>query len=349
MDSLYKKINKARFETFMYDSYLGFILQEYDICIGETTDTAYTDGKSIFIGKMFLEKSNHFEITFIILHELLHLHLGHVEKSRNYNSPRFDLACDIVVNDILDSRSYLHGKLRPQFGNSYNINSSNMTPDKVCDILPAYLDETILDDHSCWSTFKQDHFLVSNELNKLQCENNTRKWVNLLEEYVLDLLSTYTFNKIAGRTQNILLSSFIEFDTNISRVLFVVDIFSTMEEKHIFATIKETMRILSNYESILLEISFVSDSISRPTQFTSCGEIEERIKDLKTKNEIFKRIDLKDYQELCLDDNLKLVIILSDQSEALLVNNKLKDGLPLLWCTRNKDFKAKLGHVIFIE
>ena len=88
MKQLIGKINKARFDIFIRDPYFGYLLQHTNIEIENSSKTAYTNGKKIVFGKDFLVKLSHTETMFILVHELLHIVLGHISRRKNYESKR---------------------------------------------------------------------------------------------------------------------------------------------------------------------------------------------------------------------------------------------------------------------
>ena len=68
----------------------------------QSIDTAATDGKNILINNKFFSSLNSSEQNAVMLHEVLHLALLHVFRMNNRNSEVWNIAADIVVNDLID-------------------------------------------------------------------------------------------------------------------------------------------------------------------------------------------------------------------------------------------------------
>ena len=71
--------------------------------IKETTklDTAATDGRDIFFNKKFLESLSSSEQNALMLHEVLHMALLHVQRRQSRDPYIWNIAADIVVNDLI--------------------------------------------------------------------------------------------------------------------------------------------------------------------------------------------------------------------------------------------------------
>lgn len=61
-----------------------------------------TNGKCIYFNPDWLQRLDEESLDFILAHQLMHLYLGHIERSQLYKGDRFHLACDIVANSHLE-------------------------------------------------------------------------------------------------------------------------------------------------------------------------------------------------------------------------------------------------------
>ena len=68
-------------------------------------ETAATDGKNILVNERFFQSLNSSEQNAVMLHEVLHLALLHVFRMNSRNSHIWNIAADIVVNDLIDSNT----------------------------------------------------------------------------------------------------------------------------------------------------------------------------------------------------------------------------------------------------
>ena len=64
--------------------------------------TAATDGRSIFFNEEFLYSLSSKEQNALMLHEVLHMALLHVTRRQSRDPPIWNIAADIVVNDLIE-------------------------------------------------------------------------------------------------------------------------------------------------------------------------------------------------------------------------------------------------------
>ena len=62
--------------------------------------TAFTDAARIVFDPTFAGRLNEDQLLFVMLHEALHVALGHCFRGRELNHECFNIACDTVVNSI---------------------------------------------------------------------------------------------------------------------------------------------------------------------------------------------------------------------------------------------------------
>lgn len=94
---------------------------------------AYTDGKAIYVGDLFWKRPLN-EQYFIINHEFLHIILKHVERAKMKNMRIYNIAADVIINDMLHKR----GRRVPKDAVTYDTFSVPLeldTTEKVYDFL----------------------------------------------------------------------------------------------------------------------------------------------------------------------------------------------------------------------
>ena len=64
-------------------------------------DTAATDGKDIFVNEDFIQSLNSSQQNALLLHEVLHVALLHIVRLGNRDQYTWNIAADIVVNDLI--------------------------------------------------------------------------------------------------------------------------------------------------------------------------------------------------------------------------------------------------------
>lgn len=77
-----------------------------------------TNGKCIYFDPDWLGRLGERELDFIISHQLMHVFLGHIDRSIFYSGDRFHLACDIIANSNLSLMGWMYGTL-PKIGRIY--------------------------------------------------------------------------------------------------------------------------------------------------------------------------------------------------------------------------------------
>lgn len=94
-----QRITKFRIACIKKVPFYGNILLSFShLREDDKASTLYTDGKSIFYNKEFLESLPEEEANFCLLHELFHIMFLHVSRSRGRDSFIWNIAADIVVN-----------------------------------------------------------------------------------------------------------------------------------------------------------------------------------------------------------------------------------------------------------
>lgn len=73
-----------------------------DTIADDSVGTLATDGKNIYYSPKFVDTLSDGELTYIVLHEVLHAALGHIWRRENRNPRLWNLATDFVVNAYLD-------------------------------------------------------------------------------------------------------------------------------------------------------------------------------------------------------------------------------------------------------
>ncbi len=79
--------------------FYAVLLMQLKYAVDVTTPTLYTDARRIAFNPFFIAELNETELRFALMHEVMHVALGHCFVEREeYNHLLFNIACDIVVN-----------------------------------------------------------------------------------------------------------------------------------------------------------------------------------------------------------------------------------------------------------
>ena len=77
-----------------------------------------TNGRGIFFDPDWFQKLDDYSVDFALAHQLMHIHLGHIERPLFYKGERFHLACDIVANAHLYELGWEQDEI-PRIGKIY--------------------------------------------------------------------------------------------------------------------------------------------------------------------------------------------------------------------------------------
>jgi len=96
--------------------------------------TACTDGRNIWFGNAFWGKLDQKTRAFVILHEVLHVALGHHLKRGDRDCRTFNVACDYVINRTLEKLTAKHDWLAAPTGELAGLLDSQYDADNEFDI-----------------------------------------------------------------------------------------------------------------------------------------------------------------------------------------------------------------------
>lgn len=79
----------------------GLLLMYLVFVIDKNIESICSDGESIFVNPSFIDSLTEQELDYVLMHEVLHIVLGHGVLLKEKNDKLFERACDILVNSIL--------------------------------------------------------------------------------------------------------------------------------------------------------------------------------------------------------------------------------------------------------
>ena len=94
-------ISKCKIQVRKECEFFGALMLFASIVKSESIETAATDGKDIFFNEKFLKSLNSSEQNALMLHEVLHMALLHVTRRQSRDPHIWNIAADIVVNDLI--------------------------------------------------------------------------------------------------------------------------------------------------------------------------------------------------------------------------------------------------------
>ena len=92
------RLLQSRLRVLLRHGFYGILLMHLQMKLDPFCETAYTDAQTIAFCPKFLENISDSELDFIMMHEIMHVVLGHCFRGKNLDDGLFNVACDIVVN-----------------------------------------------------------------------------------------------------------------------------------------------------------------------------------------------------------------------------------------------------------
>lgn len=141
-----EKVRSARIRLLKDHPFFGDLAFGLPIKFDDKLDpkTAATDGNNIYYHPEFVNRSTPAELVFVKAHEIGHCMLMHIVRRGNRNPGRWNVACDVVVNELL-----INNRIgTPPKGIIYIPEiyaQANGLVEKVYDLLPEDFDQEPLD------------------------------------------------------------------------------------------------------------------------------------------------------------------------------------------------------------
>ncbi len=358
-----KRVENAIINIVLKDSLMGYILTRFPITIKDDLKTAATDGKEIMIGKDFLDTLTNNDLEFILLHELLHIILKHLNRQGDRNRMRFNVACDIVINGILYLHGYLVDKLTPLTGSMFKIKSYSKTAEQVYDMLPITTTEyNLLDCHDLWSNIDDEDVIDIEDIIKQGIKeghtssmlrniggfdfNSSSKnnWKVILRDILNKSIDDYSFNKIDNRYQDVLLPSFVNENETLESVWLLIDSSGSMYEDDLKTAYNEVLSIVRGFSKFKIDVSFFTIEVTRPKEVNSFLKLQKELENNKLSGgtcfySIFDSLN-KHYK-----GKLPKAIIIITDGYASFPNKSATKNIPVFWVI-NSNVKPPFGHLI---
>jgi len=362
LNPLYKKIEIAKIYCIKKDAQLAKLLNHWRI---EITDhpTAATDGRVIYFGESFLKELNTNEILFVLLHELLHIILNHLPRRLGRIPKKFNIACDIVVNDLLIHHGYDYGKLPIVSGRAYGLNGETLHAEEIYDLLPYELTGDSFDDHSLWETISQAELkkiidkITQNSKGKSalykrlihQSDHQSPTLESVLKQFLSQAIPDYSFERLDYRFEEVLMPGFNHTHEKLENIWLVIDVSGSMSEEVISRLYGNLELIILQYPAVNLNVSFFSDILTDPQEIHSADDLKEAFNQLDTTGGTEFSIIFERYHEIFPHQHPLANIIITDgygRSPSL----SLDPGNSTWWVLTNSSrFKPEFGTIVKME
>lgn len=342
--------------------------------------TAFTDAKQIVFDPDFADNLSNQELSFVLLHEVLHCVLNHCTRGRGLMQYTFNIACDIIVNSIaleslglcnLDVNGHPVMHLTPMGheGREYTaeaVYEMLMKQDRSGNnSLDSY---GSVDDHSVWEQISESIKDVWNEYIKdaiNTCSGNgipssvkrhlkdinysvKVNWKQLLHDFIQNNRGDYVFTRPDRRFQgNVLMPSFVDSSTgsDVEGLWVLIDTSGSISDEKLAIAYDEIRSSLMQIDHIKGLLSFFDDDVSNPIPFESIAEIDaiEPVGGGGTNfNRIFER--LEDWFT-----QLPTAVIILTDGEADYPDEGAALGVPVMWIVIDSNEEPPWGVVVHVE
>ena len=96
--ALVERITGVKVRLLQENTFFGLLMQHIIFAIDPQCSTACTDAERIYFGEEFCSKLSDEELAIVMLHELMHIVLGHCTRGAQLDNYWYNVAADIVVN-----------------------------------------------------------------------------------------------------------------------------------------------------------------------------------------------------------------------------------------------------------
>ncbi len=355
------KINQAKKIIMLKDKLLSYLLSRFEIIITKNFGkTAATNGLVIYFNPDFLNSLKVDEVVFILLHELLHITLDHLKRIGDRDREIFNIAADIVVNDLLVFSGYSYGELPIILGRNFETNGLNNTVEEIYDSLDESSVKCRVINHNYWTDTNRDYAnKIINEAIKKGYSNETSylnryiksliesktNWKSLLNEILKSNENDYSFQKIDKRYEDLLLPDFTNQEESLDNVWLLVDVSGSMNDHELVKGFGEINKIISSYDSVNLIISAFSTFVTYPKKVRSSSDLKKMTKGLESGGGTNFQI-IFDY--MLKLEKLPIAIIIITDGYAQFPDKSKAKNIPVFWAINNNSVKAPFGYNIKI-
>ena len=242
------KMTEVKLKIFEHDPFLLYILNAIPFSFNKEIKTAATNGYEIFINKEFYEKLSVEDLTFVIIHELMHILYEHPKRAIGKDAIYYNVASDIVINDsLINGRRYqlkfkISEDLKPVLGEQFDIDGFRYSSEQIYDYLVKKAPKSELiklfgfsDNHTLWKDFKglspelykriidyskdynNNSSLYKEVMSRADVKNfknkymNRYDWKNELSKYLSQMMIHdygYTYNRIKDTSSDLIIPNY---------------------------------------------------------------------------------------------------------------------------------------------
>ncbi len=347
-------------------------------------ETAYTDMSRIVFDPTFASGLTDDQLSFVILHELMHCVLKHCTRGRGKMHLLYNIACDIVVNSVLLEALGI-SDMKIGDGNAMHLTPKGKegrlySAEEVYEMLLKEVDEdfraqygvSLFDSHDIWEKIASDPLLediwdkytrdaakgvgrgsgIPESLSRIveAVEHKPKiSWRQVLHDYIQYDRSDYVFSPPDRRySDEFILPSFQEsvYGSKIDNIWYVVDTSGSVNSREIAEAFNEVKDAIEQIENVEGYISFFDCEITKPIPFNKVDDIDSLVP-IGGGGTSF-HVVFKYLASEMKDKLPRVIVIITDGCATFPDQSKALD-VPIIWLIVDNDAQPPFGETVYIH
>lgn len=376
------RLINLRAEILVKYPFFGRLLMRLPFGFAEC-ETAYTDMSRIVFDPAFASSLNDTQLSFVILHELMHCVLKHCTRGNGKLRLLYNIACDIVVNSVLlealdieeitiCDESAMHLTPKGDEGRLYSTEEVyEMLLKEADDDFQKKYGVSLFDSHAIWEKVVMDTLVeetwdkytkdaakaggkgsgIPDSIVRMVADVEHKpkiSWQQVLHDYIQFNNSDYVFAPPDRRySGNIILPSFQEsvYGMKLENIWYVVDTSGSINAREIAEAFGEIKTSIEQIGNVEGFVSFFDCEITDPISFEKIEDIDlmTPVGGGGTSFEVIFK-----YLGDKLKDNLpRVIVIITDGYAAFPEESKALD-VPIIWLIVDSEISPPFGEAIYI-
>lgn len=347
-------------------------------------ETAYTDMKRIVFSPDFADELDDEQLTFVVLHELMHCVLKHCVRGKGKIHLLYNIACDIVVNSIIleamnmtdikiCGESAMHIAPSGFEGRDYSAEAVyEMLFEDIDKSFQKRFGKSFSDNHDVWERIVDgmlaealwDTYIdkaskavgggsgIPSSIERIIGNINHQSkisWKQVLHDFIQNVHSDYVFAPPDKRYDgDVLLPSFQEniYGSRLENIWFAIDTSGSISGETITEAFEEIKDAIAQIDNVEGYISFFDCEITEPVAFSSVEDVNS-IKPVGGGGTCFDVI-FKCLAEKFEDELPKVLVIITD-GYASFPDESVALGVPVVWLIVDSEVEPPWGEVVHID
>ncbi len=346
--------------------------------------TACTDMRRIVFDPEFAEKLSGEELTFVVLHELMHCVLQHCTRVDGRIRELYNIACDKVINSIIFEAMgvdefkvagipAMHCAPNGKEARNYTAEEVyNMMLESAMSMSDKFDENGWRDNHETWSAAAKDEHtiaiwaaIIRNEIRKAgksagnipaglrrhlpeTAYSGKISWEQVLHDFIRFDKSDFVFERPDRRySGDIAMPSFCDevYGSRLEKIWFVTDASGSMSDELLAAVYKELKNATEQIDSISGELSFFDCEVTEPKPFSDVDELMS-IRPVGGGGTSFEVIFR--FMQKYFEEKPRAIIIMTD-GYADFPDETMAGDVPVIWVIADSDVEPPWGECIHIN